>query len=84
LLLTHQRRAVYGVFSPAELPALLDSMPPAGILTGFETGNAGFTVGDLGGLETPFTEYARQHHYHAVPLRPGFMGGTLYLWVQSP
>lgn len=84
ILLSHQRRAVYGVVSPAELSALLDSMPPAGILTGFETGNAGFTVGDLGGLETPFTEYALQHHYRALPLRPGFMGGTLYLWVQSP
>ena len=37
LLLAPTRRADYGVISPEELPQILASSPPDGILTGFET-----------------------------------------------
>ncbi len=82
LLLTAERRAYYSVTSPEELPALLDASPPAGILTGFEAPNAGFTLGDLGGLETPFMDYAMQHGYKPVPLSPKFLEHTIILWIK--
>ena len=64
---------------------MLDASPPDGILTGFETPNAGFTLGDLGGLERPFTDYAEQHGYKPITLSPKFLEHSLILWVkQSP
>lgn len=82
LLLTSQRRALYGVTSPQELPAALNAAQPVAILTGFEAPNAGFTFGDLGGLETPFVEYAQAHGYRSIPLHPAFVGRTIYLWTK--
>jgi hypothetical protein len=84
LLLTPGRRLQYGVISPEELPHMLDASPPAGILTGLETPNAGFTQGDLGGLEIPFIEYARQHDYTPITLSPSFLEHNLTFWVRQP
>jgi hypothetical protein len=81
-LLTAQRRAQYGVTSPAELPAVLAAVPPAAILTGFEAPNAGFERQDLGGLETPLTSYAVQHAYRRIQLTPRFLEHPLILWVR--
>jgi hypothetical protein len=80
LLMTPARRADYGVTSPEELPGLLDGSPPDGILTGFEAPNAGFKLGDLGGLETPFVEYAEGHSYEPVSLSPAFLEHAIILW----
>jgi hypothetical protein len=84
LLLTAERRSHYGVISPQELEPLLLAAPPAGILTGFETPNAGFTFGDLGGLEQPFINYAERHGYTPVPLSPEFIQHQVILWVRQP
>jgi hypothetical protein len=81
LLLTGQRRMEYGVTSPEELPELLDASPPAGILVGFEAPNAGFDRQDMGGLETPFSDYAMRNGYEAVGLTPPFWARGLTLWV---
>jgi hypothetical protein len=82
LLLTPERRREYGVTSPEELPSLLDGMPPAAILVGFEAPNAGFERGDMGGLETPLENYAEAHGYTAVALQPPFWRRGLTLWLR--
>jgi hypothetical protein len=82
LLLTPERRAEYNVTSPKELPALLARSSPEGILIGFEGPNAGFERQDIGGLETPFSEYAIMHGYTAVTLAPPFWPRGLTLWVR--
>lgn len=84
LLLTPQRRAQYAVTSPDELPAVLDRLPPDGILSGFEAPNAGFSPDDLGGLEKPFVEYATKHGYKPVSLTPPFLEHAIILWVKPP
>lgn len=80
-LLTPQRRQQYHVTSPEDLSALLAAQPPVGILTGFEAPNAGFEFQDLGGLETPFKDYAAQHGYRSVELSPSFLEHPLILWI---
>jgi len=82
LLLTPERRREYGVTSPQELPALLADSPPDAILTGFEAPNAGFERQQLGGLETPFSDYALGHSYEAVALSPPFWSRGLTLWIR--
>jgi len=84
LLLTKERRAQYGVTSPEELPALLKRAPPVEILTGFESTNAGFEFGDLGGLETPFTEYAQAEGFRSATLPAPFLDQTITLWWKQP
>lgn len=82
LLLTPQGRARYNVVSPEELPQLLAESSPDAILTGFEAPNAGFDRKDLGGLETPFTDYAVEHGYLPVSLSPPFLEHNLILWIR--
>ncbi len=84
LLLAPSRRLDYGVTSPEELPPLLDSTSPVAILTGLEAPNAGFKFGDLGGLETPFVDYARQHGFKPVTLSPAFLEQPITLWLRQP
>jgi hypothetical protein len=84
LLLTAARRETYGVTSPAELPALLQRSPPAAILTGFESTNAGFSRNDDGGLETPFIDYAQQNGFRPIPLPSSFLEQNITLWVPPP
>jgi hypothetical protein len=84
LLLTRARRLQYGVTSPQELPQLLEGDPPSGILTSLESSNDGFVRNDLGGLETPFVDYAKSHGYKPVPLRAEFLRRTVTLWVKPP
>lgn len=84
LLLSHARRLYYEDVSPEELPALLDASPPVAILTGFEAPNAGFDLGDVGGLETPFGDYAKANRYVPVPFSPPFPGHTVTLWLKNP
>ena len=83
LLLTPERRREYDVTSPQELPALLTQSPPDAILVGFEGPNAGFERQDLGGLETPFSDYARAQGYRAVALSPPFWTRGLTLWIRQ-
>ncbi|MFH1185170.1 MAG: hypothetical protein V1755_09050, partial [Chloroflexota bacterium] len=83
LLLTPERRIEYEVTSPQELPALLTKYPPDAILVDFEAPNAGFERQDLGGLETPFSEYARAQGYRAVTLSPPFWTRGLTLWIRQ-
>lgn len=82
LLLSPQRRAAYGVVSPEELGAVLAEAPPAAILTGFEASNAGFELGDTGGLETPFMDYAIQHSYRRYDFKPAVYRHPVTLWVR--
>lgn len=82
LLLTAERRRDYDVTSPEELPAVLAASPPDAILEGFEAPNAGFERQQLGGLETPFAEYARAHGYNAVVLIPPYWPRGLTLWIR--
>jgi hypothetical protein len=84
LLLTPARRLQYGVTSPEELPQLLQANPPSGILTSLESTNDGFVRNDLGGLETPFVDYAKSHGYKPIPLRADFLRRTVTLWVKPP
>jgi hypothetical protein len=49
------------------LPAILAESPPDAILTGFEAPNAGFERQQLGGLETPFSDYALAQAYERSP-----------------
>ncbi len=84
LLLTPERRAEYGVTSPEELAALLDSEPPVAIITGLEPPKAGFTARDPGGLERPFAEYAAQHGYSPVTLYAEFLQHSVTLWIRRP
>ncbi len=86
LLLTPQRRLQYGVTSPDELTALLTKSPPAGILTGFESSNAGFTFAahGQGGLEAPFVAYAQANGYKPIPMAAPFLERTVTLWVKGP
>lgn len=84
LLLTSQRRQEYGVTSPEELPALLNQYPPAAILTGFESPYDGFKRSDLGGLETPFIDYAKKNGYKPIRLTATFVGRPITLWVKQP
>ncbi len=81
-LLAADRRRLYGVVSPAELPAVLDAAPPFALLTGFEKPNPGFTFRDVGGLEVPLEEYARTHGYQPYEFQTGFTGRTLTLWLK--
>ena len=83
LLLTPERRRQYEVTSPQELPALLTKYPPEAILVEFEGPNAGFERQDLGGLETPFSDYARAQGYRAVALSPPFWTRGLTLWIRQ-
>jgi len=83
LLLTPQRRMEYDVTSPQELPALLTKYPPEAILVNFEAPNAGFERQDLGGLEIPFSDYAKAHGYKAVALSPPFWPRGLTLWIRQ-
>ncbi len=84
LLLTAERRALYGVTSPEELGGLLNAYPPQAVLTGFESTNAGFDFGDLGGLERPLTVYAEGHRFSKVPLPAPFLEQAILLWVRKP
>ena len=83
-LLTTERRAQYGITSPDELPQILANDPPAGIITRLESTNDGFVRNDLGGLETPFGDYATAHGYTPVPLQAPFLRRTVTLWVKQP
>jgi hypothetical protein len=82
LLLTPQRRMLYGVISPEELSGLLKQDPPDGILTGFETPNAGFIRNDPGTLETPFINYAIDNKYKPISLYAAFIQRPIILWVR--
>lgn len=82
LLLTARRRGEYEVTSPQELAALLEQVPPEAILVGFEGPNAGFERQDQGGLEAPFSEYAKTHGYEPVALSPPFWSRGLTLWIR--
>ena len=82
LLLTPQRRLEYDVTSPEELPGLLAHSPPDAILVGFEAPNAGFGFQDLGGLETPLSEYALGNGYRPVALSMPFWPRGLTLWIR--
>jgi hypothetical protein len=82
LLLTPQRRAEYAVTSPEELGGVLHESPPAAILVGFEEPNPGFERKDMGGLETPFSEYAAASGYRQVRLQPPFWPRGLSLWIR--
>ncbi len=84
LLLTPQRRALYGVVSPEELPGLLKQDPPDAILTGFEDPNAGFIRNDPGTLETPFINYAKENGYKLVSMPAPFIYRPLSLWIRQP
>lgn len=84
LLLTSARRLQYGITSPDELPELLTHFPPAAILTGFESTNAGFERNDLGGLEAPLVDYAQQNGYEPVPLPAPFLEQKITLWTRGP
>jgi len=84
LLLTAQRRLEYGVTSPEELRAVLRQTPPDAILVGFEAPHAGFERQELGGLETPFSDYAREHGYEPVALTTPFWTRGFTLWVNRP
>ena len=84
LLLTPERRLQYGVTSPEELSQLLQDDPPSGILTKLESTNDGFVRNDLGGLETPFVDYAAAHGYRSVPLSAKFLRRTVILWIKQP
>jgi len=64
-LVPYDTRREMGIISPTELTDLLASKPPGGIL-----------VGDEGGLEQPFVDYAEQNGYEARPLDDGHT-----LWV---
>ncbi len=83
-LLTAQRRQQYGVTSPEELPRLLQADPPVGILTKLESSNDGFVRNDLGGLETPFVDYAQENGYKPIPLPAPFLRRTVTLWIKQP
>ncbi len=85
-LLTAQRRLQYGVTSPAELNSLLEKSPPAAILTGFESSNAGFSFvpNESGGLEGPFIAYAQANGYEPYNLEAQFLRRTVTLWVKPP
>jgi hypothetical protein len=64
-------RRHYRMVSPTSLAALLDRVPPAAILTGFE-----------GALDAPFIAYAERRGYRRVPLpalRDRYGMATLYL-----
>ena len=82
LLLTPERRAEYQVTSPDELTALLKTTPPDAILVGFEEPNPGFERKDMGGLETPFSEFAANNGYRAERLEAPFWPRGLTLWVR--
>ncbi len=84
LLLTPERRSQYGVTSPQELPEILNGDPPSAILTKLESTNDGFVRNDLGGLETPFIDYATAHGYTPIPLSAEFLRRTVTLWVRQP
>jgi hypothetical protein len=83
-LLSSERRAHYGVISPAELPTLLDDAPPSAILTGFESPYDGFKRSDPGGLETPLIDYAKENGYKPIILSASFIGRPITIWVKSP
>jgi len=84
LLLTATRRAQYGVTSPRELPQVLENDPPSAILTRLESTNDGFVRNDLGGLETPFVEYATAHGYKPISVEAPFLRRLVTLWVRQP
>jgi hypothetical protein len=84
LLLTPQRRLEYGITSPQELPEVLQRTPPVAILIGFESTNAGFVRNDLGGLETPFIDYARANGFRPIPLAAPFLEQHVTLWTRAP
>jgi hypothetical protein len=82
LLLTPARRGEYHVTSPEELPALLKVQPPEAILVGFEEPNPGFERKDMGGLETPFSEFAASNGYRPERLQAPFWPRGLTLWIR--
>ncbi|HET6845626.1 MAG TPA: hypothetical protein VFH29_02255, partial [Anaerolineales bacterium] len=82
LLLTPARRAEYKVTSPDELAALLQATPPDAVLVGFEEQNSGFERKDMGGLETPFSEFAASNGYTPQHLDAGFGSRGLTLWIR--
>lgn len=82
LLLTPERRVDYGVTSPEELPSVLEKLPPAAILVGFEEPNPGFARKDMGGLEEPFSQFATSNGYTAERLLPPFWPRGLTLWIR--
>ena len=84
LLLSPQRRGLYGVTSPDELSGILQKNPPDGILTGFETPYDGFTKDDPGNLETPFIDYAKENGYKPIILPSSFIYRPITLWVKQP
>jgi hypothetical protein len=53
-------------------------------LTGFESTNAGFARNDLGGLETPFLDYARANGFRGIPLPAPFLEQSITLWIRPP
>lgn len=82
LLLTAERRGEYDVTSPDELAGMLKQLPAEAILVGFEEPNPGFARKDMGGLETPFSEFAADNGYEAQRLLPPFWPRGLTLWIR--
>ena len=79
--LSADRRAAYGVLTPEDLVGVMLNRPAAGILTGFEEKNEGFSADEMGGLERPLQTIAELEGYIpqmvVTPIHPT----NLTLWV---
>ncbi len=81
-ILSAERRATYGVVSPAELAEMIADDPPAGVLVGFEINNEGFSYKQIGGLEQPLDAYARESGFLPLAIQTSLSVPKLTLWVQ--
>jgi hypothetical protein len=70
-----------GVKGPEEVLASMTSDPPAGILTGFETGNIGFASSPEASVEEPLEDFAEANDYRPYRLNNPTFDQPLTLWV---
>jgi hypothetical protein len=75
------RRPVYGVLAPEDLEHVLEDLPPAGILIGFELKTEGFSLNEMGGLEWPLEAIAEGLGYQPQAIVSPVVTTGLTLWV---
>jgi hypothetical protein len=69
------------VLAPEDLEHVLEDLPPAGILIGFELKTEGFSLNEMGGLEWPLEAIAEGLGYQPQAIVSPVVTTGLTLWV---
>lgn len=80
-LMADQKLASLKMPDPDDLAVTLAAHPPAAVLTGFESQNAGFARGGPGGLEGPLAMYASTRGFTPHSLGTPVVKFPITIWV---